>query len=122
MKTIPAPLLDDIVRRLVAEFDPDRILLFGSHAWGTPHEDSDIDLLVIVPRSDESPARRATRGYQSLRGILAPIDLLVRTRAEFDRFADVRASLEYKIRAEGKTLYGTGQGRIGEGLAHQGIA
>ena len=39
------------MRRLAAEFDPEQIILFGSHAWGTPTEDSDIDLLVIVPRA-----------------------------------------------------------------------
>ena len=42
------------------EFDPEQIILFGSHAWGTPSEDSDIDLLVIVPDSDARPTQRAS--------------------------------------------------------------
>ena len=37
MKTIPEWLLQAIVERLVAEFHPEQIILFGSHAWGTPH-------------------------------------------------------------------------------------
>jgi len=42
-------VLEDLIRRLATELQPDQIILFGSHAWGVPHEDSDIDLLVIVP-------------------------------------------------------------------------
>ena len=54
MKTIESDLLNETVERLKTEFQPDEIYLFGSHAWGTPHEDSDIDLMVIVPSSDEA--------------------------------------------------------------------
>ena len=43
------------IGHLVAEFDPDQIILFGSHAWGMPGQDSDVDLLVIVPETDERP-------------------------------------------------------------------
>ena len=39
------------------EYDPDSIYLFGSRAWGEPREDSDYDLLVIVPESDERPIK-----------------------------------------------------------------
>jgi predicted nucleotidyltransferase len=45
-------LIQEITRRLVAEFDPEQIFLFGSYAWGIPNEDSDVDLLVIVTQSD----------------------------------------------------------------------
>jgi predicted nucleotidyltransferase len=50
-------LLHEIVQRLVDEFHPERIILFGSHAWGTPTNDSDIDLLGryrVVPASLEA--------------------------------------------------------------------
>ncbi|MBI3370790.1 MAG: nucleotidyltransferase domain-containing protein [Betaproteobacteria bacterium] len=53
MKTIPSELLEQAVERLKAEFQPEQIFLFGSHAWGTPHDDSDVDLMVIVRESDE---------------------------------------------------------------------
>jgi len=39
MKTVPPELLAEITRRLVAEFQPEQIILFGSHAWGTPNEE-----------------------------------------------------------------------------------
>jgi predicted nucleotidyltransferase len=39
----------ELSNRIAKEFDPDKIILFGSHAYGTPGEDSDVDLLVILP-------------------------------------------------------------------------
>ena len=41
--------VEALSRRIVEEFDPERIILFGSHAYGTPREESDVDLLVILP-------------------------------------------------------------------------
>ena len=48
MKTLTPTLLDEAVERLVAEFHPEQIILFGSHAWGTPTHDSDVDLFVVL--------------------------------------------------------------------------
>ena len=41
------------VRRVAERFGPDKIILFGSYAYGTPHDDSDVDLLVIMPAHNE---------------------------------------------------------------------
>jgi predicted nucleotidyltransferase len=41
--------IQELSRRIAEEFDPDKIILFGSHAYGTPKEYSDVDLLVIMP-------------------------------------------------------------------------
>ena len=106
MHTIHSKVLEEITSRLVAEFQPERIILFGSHAWGTPTADSDVDLLVIVPHSDRTPAQRAARAYRRLRGLTIPVDILVKTRAEVDRFRSVYASLESEILERGKVLYG----------------
>jgi uncharacterized protein len=122
MEPIAADLLQEIVQRLVAEFHPNTIFLFGSHAWGEPNEDSDLDLLVIVPDSKESPAQRAVRAHRCLRSIVVPMDLLVKTQAEVDRFSGVYASLEAEILERGKVLYGRGQAGVGSQLAHQGDA
>lgn len=117
MKTIPKELLDEITRRLVAEFDPEQIILFGSHAWGTPDEDSDVDLLVIVSESDQRPVQRAQRALYSLRGLLVPTDIMVKTRAEVECYRPVYASLTCEILEEGKVLYERSQAQIGPGLA-----
>jgi len=86
MKTIDPTLLKEITQRLAAEFQPEQIILFGSHAWGTPTEDSDIDLMVIVPESELSPVQRAIRAHRSLSGLNISKDILVKTHAEVERF------------------------------------
>ncbi len=55
--------LQGIVRRLVESYQPQRIILFGSLAYGEPDEDSDIDLLVIKDTT-ESPLERRVRVRQ----------------------------------------------------------
>ena len=107
MKTLPSGLLESAVERLKAEFQPEAIYLFGSHAWGTPTEDSDVDFMVIVPASEERPIRRMQRAHRCLRGIGFAKDVLVSTRAEFDRFRHLKASLSHKILHDGRKLYGT---------------
>lgn len=105
MKTVSESLLQEITRRLVAEFAPDKIFLFGSHAWGSPHEDSDLDLLVIIPKSDERPAKRAARGHLCLSGLGVSKDIIVYTRAEVERKRNVYASLVCEVLERGRALY-----------------
>ena len=102
--------LEEAVERLKREFQPEEIYLFGSHAWGTPSEDSDIDLMVIVTSSGERPIRRMQRAHRCLRGIGFAKDVLVNTRAEFNRYRHLRASLSHKISQEGRRLYGQARG------------
>jgi predicted nucleotidyltransferase len=116
-----ADLMPEIVRRLVTEFDPDQIILFGSQAWGEPGEDSDIDLLVVVPESKERPIARAVRAHRCLRGIPVPMDLLVRTRDEMDRMAGVSSSLEAEVLRRGKPVYGRSEESIGPELVTEGL-
>ena len=106
MKTLDDSLLQTATQRLVAEFQPDQIWLFGSHAWGQPHDDSDVDLLVVVPHSDETPIRRSQRAHRCLRGLRMPKDVLVETRQEVDRVKDLKTSLENTILSRGRRLYG----------------
>ena len=113
MKLLDENLLTEITQRLAAEFQPEEILLFGSHAWGVPQPDSDLDLLVIVSTSDQRPTRRASRAYRCLRGIMAPLDILVKTRAEVERHRPIYASLVSRILEEGKLLYGQRQANPG---------
>ena len=61
MKQFPTILLEEMTRRLVAEFQPERSILFGSYAWGAPIEDSDVDLLVIVSTNHIPSTERAAR-------------------------------------------------------------
>ena len=106
METTSTEVLDLITRRLVEEFQPEQIYLFGSHAWGQPSPDSDLDLLVIVSQSDQRPAQRATRAHLRLAEIQVPLDILVKTRAEVEKYRYVYASLTAEILERGKLLYG----------------
>ena len=85
-------VLQAATRRLVAEFQPEEIYLFGSHAWGTPDQDSDMDLMVIVPQSDERPIRRDQRAQRCLGRLPVSADVLVRTRHEVDRVRELRGT------------------------------
>jgi predicted nucleotidyltransferase len=122
METTSTDVLPEIVRRLVDEFDPEEIILFGSRAWGKPRPDSDYDLWIIVSESHEKPSQLATRGYRCLRGIRVPTDLIVSNRAEFDRFKTVPASLEARVFKRGELLYGRDQARAGAALAPQSVS
>ncbi len=106
MKTLDDHLLRTVTQRLVAEFQPEQVWLFGSHAWGQPHDDSDVDLLVVVPHSDETPIRRSQRAHRCLRGLRMPKDVLVETRQEVDRVQAHPSSLEHTIFNRGRRLYG----------------
>src|SRR5437762_11609474 len=50
---IPMRVIRRYARAIVEEFHPDQIILFGSYASGTPHEDSDVDLLVVMPARNQ---------------------------------------------------------------------
>ena len=106
MKNLPQTILDQAVERLVAEFQPDAIYLFGSHAWGTPTDDSDVDFMVIVRDSREKAVRRMQRAHRCLRGLGISKDVLVPTRTQVDRYKHLRASLFHQVLAKGRKLYG----------------
>ena len=99
-------LLQTATQRLVAEFQPEAIYLFGSRAWGVPREDSDVDLMVIVPHSDERPIRRDQRAQTCLGRLDLSADVLVRTRGEVERVRNVEGSLTANVLRNGRKLYG----------------
>jgi predicted nucleotidyltransferase len=106
MRTLDKNLLVTATKRLVTEFQPEQVWLYGSHAWGSPHDDSDVDLLVVVSDSAESPIRRSQRAHRCLRGLQMPKDILVETRQEVDRVKELQTSLENAILSRGRRLYG----------------
>jgi uncharacterized protein len=100
------PILAEIVRRLVLEFHPIRVFLFGSRARGDANEGSDYDLLVIVPTTKVPGFRLAQQAHRStLRGIPAPIDVVFFTEKKFEERKTVIGSLPETAMHEGKELY-----------------
>lgn len=106
MVTVTDAVLDEMVDRLVTELRPEQIILFGSRAWGTPHEDSDVDLLVIVPDGEDVGHKQAVRARHALHGLDVPVDILLKTRSQFDRRRTFRATLDAEIKERGVVLYG----------------
>jgi len=81
MKNLSSELLDEIAKRLAESIHPERIYLFGSCAAGTADEDSDIDLLAVVPDTDRSTREIAIEGRSSLGDFLISFDLIVCTKS-----------------------------------------
>jgi uncharacterized protein len=105
MKQLNKELLDQITNRLVNEFKPEKVILFGSHAWGNPNENSDIDICVILSSSNDRIVDRIRRADCCLNGIKVSKDVLVKTHKEMEEYREVAASLERKILLEGRVLY-----------------
>lgn len=103
-KNIPQELLEEVVRRLVEGLQPDQIILFGSYAYGQPTEESDLDLMIVVSESSEPPHRREQRAYACVGAIGVSKDLLVLTREEFERQAQVATSLARRVKEKGIVL------------------
>jgi predicted nucleotidyltransferase len=98
-------LLAEIVRRIKEGMQPTRIILFGSHAYGRPDQDSDFDLMIIVPHSHLPQHRRAQSAYACVGAVGAAKDLLVLTEEEFEHQSRVVTSLARLVRDQGKVLY-----------------
>lgn len=99
-------VIQTIVARLIADYQPEKIILFGSFAYGAPDIDSDIDLLIIKSTT-ESPLERRIR----VREIVAdperriPFSPLVLTPEELARRLQLGDTFYQEILAQGKTLY-----------------
>ncbi|MBU7005801.1 nucleotidyltransferase domain-containing protein [Phosphitispora fastidiosa] len=94
-----------IVEKLVKAYEPKKIYLFGSFAWGKPQEDSDLDILIIVDHSEQKTYKRMKPAYQALRDMRVSKDILVYTEEEFEKLALEPSSLFYKIKLQGVKLY-----------------
>ena len=96
--------IDEMVRRIVAKFGPDRIILFGSHARGTGGLDSDADLLVVM-RPRGTRREQATLIDLELLGVDMPADVIVVTPEDVERKRDVLGTIIRPALREGKVLY-----------------
>ncbi len=102
---IPKELIDEVIRRLIKTYNPEAIYIFGSYAWGTPTEDSDLDLLIIVDKSDDKSFKRPIAGYDALFGMGISKDIIVYTKKEFDQKSSDITTLAYKIKNDGELVY-----------------
>ncbi len=102
---ISKEVIDEVKQRLVKAYNPVAIYLFGSYAWGTPTEDSDLDLLIVVDASNEKSYKRPLPGYDALFGMGISKDLIVYTKEEFERSSNNITTLSHKIKNNGALIY-----------------
>lgn len=125
MADVPARPLDaqktrsEMVRRIVEQFDPDRIVLFGSHARGTGGPDSDVDLLIIMA-SAGSKRKQAAQIDLALAGLGLPKDIIVVTPEEAKTYAETVGTIIRPALREGIVMYGRKACRNARGPAVAG--
>jgi uncharacterized protein len=108
--SVPMRVIRRYARAIAEEFHPDKIILFGSYAYGTPNEDSDVDLLVIMPA--RNPHNQAVNILWRLAAPFA-VDLLIRTPKEMKWRIEERESFTTTIMSKGKVLYEKGDAPVG---------
>jgi predicted nucleotidyltransferase len=99
-----AEALEQITRRIVEGFHPQRLILFGSRARGDERRDSDVDLLIVAP-SAEPRWRRAVPVYRALAGLGVPKDIVWWTPEEIAEWRGVKTHFIYTVLREGIVLY-----------------
>ena len=115
---VPMRVIRKFARAVAEKFRPEKIALFGSYAYGTPHDDSDVDILVVMPARNQID--------QAVKIRLAvpapfPMDLLVRTPKEMKWRLDERESFLTEVVSKGKVLYEKDDGGVAaEGRSRSG--
>ncbi len=112
--------IQELTERL-KQHNPYLILLFGSYAYGKPHEDSDIDILFVtndefVPQTYEELLDYRLNIRKNVRDIAmqVPLDLLIFSRPLFERFKQLNTSFAQEILSKGKILYEIRNPRMAE--------
>jgi uncharacterized protein len=103
MRTSVRNQIKKLAEQIAREFHPDKIILFGSHAYGRPGPDSDVDLLVIM-RFRGRPVRQAIAILNKL-NVLTPVDLLVRTPEQVQERLALGDQFMREILERGKVMY-----------------
>src|SRR5271154_2906278 len=107
---IPMAAIRRFARRIAERFQPDKIILFGSYAYGTPHNESDVDLLVVMrTRNAIDQSIRIKTAFKRL----FSLDLIVRTPWQIERGLKDDNWLLREIVEKGRVLYETRDGQVG---------
>ena len=94
----------EIIEEIVEHFKPQKVILFGSYAHGTPTEESDLDLLII--RDSDTPSRLQNReARRILSGLRVPVDVMVKSAEEFETYKDIVGTIVYPAHRFGKVIY-----------------
>jgi uncharacterized protein len=95
--------IKELSKQIAREFHPQKIILFGSHAYGKPSWDSDVDLLVVMPFKGR-PNRQAVK-IRSRIDTTVSLDLLVRTPQHISQRLAMGDTFMRDILEHGKVVY-----------------
>jgi uncharacterized protein len=102
-KVLTGDRIQELSQQIAAQFSPERIILFGSHAYGEPTADSDVDLLVVMPFEGQA-FRKAAEILNQISPTFS-VDLLVRTAEQLDERLELGDFFLREIVTRGKVLY-----------------
>ncbi len=102
---ISKEIIQEAIQRLVKAYNPLSIYLYGRYAWGTPDEDDDLNLLIIIESSNERVTKRSHKAFDALLGLEVPTNVVVFTQEEFNSFSQDINSLTYEVKNRGKIVY-----------------
>ena len=109
-RTFPLAAIRRFARRIAERFQPDKIILFGSYAYGKPHEESDVDMLVIMrTRNAIDQSIRISLAFERL----FSLDLIVRTPWQIERGLKDDNWFLREIIEKGKVLYEARDRQVG---------
>ena len=99
-------LIEEVKKRLIKAYNPVEVYLFGSHIWGTPDEESDLDLLIVVEHCDPEERYKAmSKGHRALFDLDISKDIIVISQKEFEEYSKNPQRIFYKIKQKGKKIY-----------------
>jgi uncharacterized protein len=101
---IPQKTIQEVIRRLIKAYDPLEIYLYGKYAWGTPDEEDDLNLLLIIESSDKKVYQRGDLAFDALLSLKIPKNISVFTKQEFDKNCQDVTSLTYEVKNKGKKI------------------
>jgi predicted nucleotidyltransferase len=103
-KRIPMQTIRALAKHIVENFDPEKIILFGSHAYGKPQSWSDVDLLVVMD-TPKGEVETSIEIHKSLPRITFSLDIIVRSREVIERRKKLGDWFLIDITEKGKVLY-----------------
>lgn len=102
---IDSLLIQEIVKRILSVISPDKIIFFGSHIYGKPHLDSDIDIIVIKSNI-KSKIEEYRKIRKSLKGLKYSVDIIVVSPEEYNFYSlKWQNSVIAEARQKGKIVY-----------------
>ena len=112
-KCIPMKTIRALAKHIADKFNPEEIILFGSHAYGKPTAWSDVDLLVVMDTPKGEEFEKSLEIRKSMSSLTFGLDVVVRSRKVIERRKKLGDWFLVDITEKGKVLYERSNQRMG---------